>query len=68
MAEKQLQSVFRLAKNKFRADKQTAIYAVVKGNVVQMVNETYDTAEDLKKAIAQYKCQGFYKVHYYIAV
>ena len=68
MAEKQLQSVLRLAKNKFRADKQTAIYAVVKGNVVQMVNETYDTAEDLKKAIAQYKCQGFYKVHYYIAV
>lgn len=68
MAEQQLQSVLKLAKNKFRADKKSAIYAVVKGNVVQMVNETYDTAEDLKKAIARYKCQGFYKVHYYLSV
>ena len=68
MAEQQLKSVLQLAKNKFRKDKQTAIYAVVKGNVVQMLNETYDTAQDLKKAIAQYKCQGFYKVHSYLSV
>ena len=68
MAEQQLKSVLQVAKNKFRKDKQTAIYAVVKGNVVQMLNEPYDTAQDLKKAIAQYKCRGFYKVHYYIAV
>lgn len=68
MGEKQLQSVLKLAKNKFRKDKTSAIYAVVKGNVVQMVNETYATADDLKKAITQYKCKGFYKVHYYLSV
>ena len=68
MGEEQLQSVLKLAKNKFRADKQSGIYAVVKGNVVQMVNEPYTTAEDLKKAIAKYKQEGFYKVHSYLAV
>jgi hypothetical protein len=68
MAEQQLKSVLKLAKDKFRKDKQTAIYAVVKGNVVQMLNEPYDTAESLRKAIAQYKCKGFYKVHYYLSV
>lgn len=68
MEEQQLKSVLQLAKNKFRKDKQTAIYAVVKGNVVQMLNEPYATAQDLKKAITYYKCQGFYKVHYYMAV
>lgn len=68
MEEKQLQSVLKLAKNKFRKEKKSAIYAVVKGNVVQMLNETYDTAQDLKKAISQYKCKGFYKVHSYLAV
>ena len=68
MGEKQLKSVLNLAKNKFRNDKHSGVYAVVKGNVVQMLNEPYDTAEGLKKAIAQYKCQGFYKVHYYIAI
>ena len=68
MAERQLQSVLQLAKSNFRKNKQSAIYAVVKGNVVQMLNETYKTAEDLRKAITQYKCKGFYKVHYYLAV
>ena len=68
MDDKQLKTIFKLAKSKFRADKQSGIYAVAKGNVVQMLNEPYATAEDLKKAIAQYKCKGFYKVHYYIAI
>ena len=68
MGEQQLKSVLNLAKSKFRADKQSAIYAVVKGNVVQMLNETYSTAEDLRKAIIQYKCKGFYRVHSYLAV
>lgn len=68
MEEKQLKSILKLAKDKFRTEKKSAIYAVVKGNVVQMLNETYSTAEDLKKAIAQYKCKGFYKVHSYLAV
>lgn len=68
MGEKQLTSVLKVAKSKFRADKQTAIYAVEKGNVVQMLNEPYSTAEDLRKAVTQYKCQGFYKVHYYLSV
>lgn len=68
MGEAQLRSVLKLAKNKYRADKQTAIYAVVKGNVVQMLNEPYDTAEHLQKAITQYKCKGFYKVYSYLSV
>lgn len=68
MPEQQLKSVLQLAKSSFRKEKQTGIYAVEKGNVVQMLNEPYATAEDLKKAISQYKCQGFYKVHYYLAV
>lgn len=68
MGEQQLQSVLKLAKSKFRKDKQTAIYAVTKGNVVQMLNETYKSAQDLRKAITQYKCKGFYKVHYYLAI
>lgn len=68
MGEQQLKSVLQLAKNKFRKDKQTAIYAVMKGNVVQMVNDTYDTAEDLKKAISKYRQDGFYKVHSYLSV
>lgn len=68
MGEKQFQAVLKVAKNKFRSDKQTAIYAVTKGNVTQMVSETYETAKDLRKAITQYKCKGFHKVHYYLAV
>jgi hypothetical protein len=68
VGDKQLQSLLKLAKNKFRKEKKSGIYAVVKGNVVQMLNESYDTAEDLKKTITQYKCKGFYKVHYYVAV
>jgi hypothetical protein len=68
MDEKQLMSILKLAKSKFRKAKQSGIYAVVKGNVVQMLNEPYDTAQDLKKAISQYKCKGFYKVHSYLSV
>lgn len=68
MGQKQLQAVLKTAKDKFRKEKQTAIYAVTKGNVTQMLNEPYANAEELRKAIAQYKCKGFYKVHYYLAV
>ncbi len=68
MGEKQLNTILKLAKSKFRKAEQSGIYAVVKGNVVQMLNEPYSTTEDLKKAIAQYKSKGFYKVHYYIEV
>ena len=68
MGEAQYKTVLKLAKDKFRADKVTGIYAVTKGNVTQMLNEHYDNIEDLKKAITRYKCKGFYKVHYYIAV
>lgn len=68
MGEAQLKAVLKTAKDKFRNDKQTAIYAVTKGNVTQMVNEPYESAADLRKAITQYKCKGFYKVHYYLAV
>jgi hypothetical protein len=68
MGYKQLQTVLKTAKDKFRKDKQTAIYAVTKGNVTQMLNEPYATAEELRKAIAQYKCKGFHDVRYYLAV
>lgn len=68
MGEKQFKAVLKVAKDKFRADKQTAIYAVTKGNVTQMTKELYDNAQDLRKAITQYKCKGFHKVHYYLAV
>jgi hypothetical protein len=68
MGHQQLQAVLKTAKDKFRKEKQTAIYAVTKGNVTQMLNEPYANAEELRKAIAQYKCKGFYKVHYYLAV
>lgn len=68
MGESQFKAVLKTAKDKFRKDKQTAIYAVTKGNVTQMLNEPYESAEALRKAITQYKCKGFYKVHYYLAV
>lgn len=68
MGEQQYKAVLKIAKDKFRADKQTAIFAVTKGNVTQMLKETYNNAEELRKAIAQYKCKGFHKVHYYLAV
>ena len=68
MGDKQFKAVLKTAKDKFRADKQTAIYAVTKGNVTQMLKETYDNAKDLRKAITQYKCKGFHKVYYYLAI
>lgn len=68
MGEKQYSAVLKLSKNKFRKEKQTAIYAVTKGNVTIMLNEPYPTARELREAIVKYKCKGFYKVHYYLAV
>ena len=68
MGEQQFKAVLQTAKSKYRADKQTAIYAVTKGNITQMTKELYDNVEDLRKAINKYKSQGFYKVHYYLAV
>lgn len=68
MGEQQFKAVLKTAKDKFRADKQTAIYAVTKGNVTQMTKEIYNNATDLRKAITQYKCKGFHKVYYYLAV
>lgn len=68
MGEAQLKYILKIAKDKCRADKQSAIYAVVKGNVVQMLAEPYANAKDLRKAITQYKCKGFQKVHAYLAV
>lgn len=68
MGWKQLKTVLQTAKDKFRKEKQTAIYAVTKGNVTQMLNEPYANAEELRKAIAQYKCKGFHNVYYYLAV
>lgn len=68
MGETQFKAVLKTARDKFRADKKTAIYAVTKGNVTQMVLELYDNAQELRKAISQYKSKGFHQVHYYLAV
>lgn len=68
MGEQQFKAVLKTAKDKFRSDKQTAIYAVTKGNVTQMLKETYSNAEELRKAISQYKCKGFHRVYYYLAI
>ena len=68
MGTQQFKSTLQIAKDKFRKEKQTAIYAVTKGNVTQMLNEPYSSAEELRKAIAKYKCKGFHKVYYYLAV
>ena len=68
MGEQQFRTVLKLAKDKLRKDKKTAIYAVTKGNVTQMVLELYEGAQDLRKAIAHYKSQGFHKVYYYLAI
>lgn len=68
MGEQGFKNVLKTAKDKFRADHQTAIYAVTKGNVTQMLSEPYSSAEELRKAISKYKCKGFHKVYYYLAV
>ena len=68
MGETQFRAVLKTAKEKLRKDKKTAIYAVTKGNVTQMVLELYDNAKELRKAISKYKSQGFHQVHYYLSV
>lgn len=68
MGETQFKAVLKTAKDKLRKDHKTAIYAVTKGNVTQMVLELYENAQDLRKAISKYKSQGFHQVHYYLAV
>ena len=39
------------------------IYAVEKGDFCQMLKDTYDTEEELKQAVQEYKKKGF-KVYY----
>ena len=68
MGNPQYKTVLKMAKDKFRKDKQTAIYAITKGNVTQMLSEPYENAKELRKAIQQYKCKGFHKVYYYLSI
>ena len=68
MGVKQFEAVLKTAKDKLRKDRKTAIYAVTKGNVTQMILELYSDASELRKAISEYKSQGFHQVHYYLAV
>lgn len=68
MGTQQFHNVLKVAKDKLRKDKKTAIYAITKGNVTQMVLELYDNPMDLRKAVNQYKSKGFHTVHYYFAV
>lgn len=68
MSPKMYLRVLTLARSKYRNDKQNAIYAITKGNITQMVDEPYNSLDELKQAVIKYKCKGFSKVHYYIAV
>ena len=67
MGETQYKTVLNIAKDKFRSDRKHAIYAVIKGNVTQLTNETFSSVEELRQAKIKYGCQGF-KVKYYICV
>ncbi len=39
------------------------IYAAEKGSIAIMLNEKYDSVEDLRKSVSEYKLKGF-KVYY----
>lgn len=59
MNRKQFQAMLKIAKE---AVKQ-GIYAVEKDGVAEMKKESFDSNEELKKAVAEYESKGF-KVHY----
>ena len=68
MSQKQLKATLKATKDLLKPKGKTVIYAVTKGNVTQMVEENYNNVIELKKAINHYKCKGFHKVYYWIAV
>lgn len=68
MGDKQFKSVLKIAKQKYRQEHKTALYAITKGNVTIMLKEEYPDVDSLRKAISKYKSQGFHTVHYYLAV
>lgn len=66
MGEKAYKEVLKLAKGKFQKEKTHAIFALEKGDVTQMVSETFPTVDGLQKAIKRYKDDGFrarYHIH-----
>lgn len=60
-------SVYRLKKSEFKrlledcASKQVphGIYGVLKGDIGELKNEPYNSAEELEKAVNKYKKNGF---------
>lgn len=59
MTNKQEKSVLGIASRMIKK----GIYAVEKGGVCELKKEKYCTAEDLQRAVAEYKEKGF-EVHY----
>ena len=59
-------SVYRMRKSEFEKVLQTAsknvphgIYGVLKGDIGELKNEVYNSAEELEKAVNKYKKDGF---------
>lgn len=59
-------SVYRMRKSEFKKVLQTAsknvphgIYGILKGDIGELKNEPYNSAEELEKAVNKYKKDGF---------
>lgn len=59
MNRKQFRAVLEVAKKAVKC----GIYAIEKDGLAEMKKETFDSMEDLRKAVADYEKKGF-KVHY----
>lgn len=59
MNRKQFRGVLDIAKKAVKM----GVYAVEKDGIAEMKNETFESKEELKKAVAEYVAKGF-KVHY----
>lgn len=63
-------SVYEMNRKQFRAVMEVAkksvkrgIYAIEKDGLAEMKKDTFDSKEDLRKAVAEYESKGF-KVYY----
>lgn len=64
------ESVYEMGRKEYRGVLKVAsgqipfgIYAVEKDGICELRKDTFDSKEDLKKAVAEYETKGF-KVHY----
>lgn len=63
-------SIYEMGRKEYRGVLKVAsgqipcgIYAVEKGSICELRKDTFDSKEELKKAVAEYAAKGF-KVHY----